>query len=255
MAQSPIATAADYADAMMAARRARNWIVLLLLLMLLGQLAIFLSLRHWPDLASAARNPDAHANPLNTVLLVMGLQYLVAGIDFLGIALTLVLAMVLLLIVGIMLVGRLIGVARVTSAYIWCLVLGVLLFPWQSFLSNPMTHPPALTLASAPAVAADAYTGYTTTQPISSILLPPDRDFKIPGVLYTWGEVTHPTLGANFQATDWHTAWLHWARYVVFPVIAIIILMMIQVRSSRGLRMALGEVEVEPEIVEPPPTE
>ena len=60
--------------------------------------------------------------------------------------------MVILLIAKIMLVGRLIGVAQVTSAFIWCVFLVVLLFPWQAFLQST------------------DFTG----------------DFKIPGVLYTW---------------------------------------------------------------------
>ena len=77
------------------------------------------------------------------------------------IILIIVLAIVILLIAKIMLVGRLIGVAQVTSAFIWCVFLVVLLFPWQAFLQNT------------------DFTG----------------DFKIPGVLYTWNELTHPTLG------------------------------------------------------------
>ena len=41
MPPSPLATAADYADAMMIARRAKNWLFLLLLLFLLIQLSAF----------------------------------------------------------------------------------------------------------------------------------------------------------------------------------------------------------------------
>ena len=114
MIDRTIATAADYADAMLTARRAKNWLVLLLLLMLLGQLALFFVLRHWPDMITNFKQAFV-------------LKYLVAITDFLGIVLAAVLSMVLLLIVGIMLVGRLIGVARVTSAYICCLVLIALL--------------------------------------------------------------------------------------------------------------------------------
>ena len=40
MADSTIITAADYADALTVARRAKNWLFLLLLLMLLAQIAI-----------------------------------------------------------------------------------------------------------------------------------------------------------------------------------------------------------------------
>ena len=98
------------------------------------------------------------------------LSYLTAAIDFLGIVLIIVLSFVLLLLVKIMLVGRLIGVARVTSAYIWCILLGVMLFPWQAFLINPTVNAPAASL----------------------VVGQPTTEFKIPGVLYTWTEVTHP---------------------------------------------------------------
>lgn len=243
MAQSPIATAADYADAMMAARKAKNGLVLLLLLMLLAQLAIFFSMRHWPELLNAARNPVPQTN---TFKVVVGLQCLVALIDFMGIALTVVLALVLLLIVGIMLVGRLIGVARVTSAYVWCIALGVLLFPWQSFLSNSTLRPAGSGAGPVVAVA----TTLPTTQLALPAFLPPDQDFKVPGVLYTWGELIHPTLGASFSTDDHWRAGLHWARYAGFPILAVILLLTIQVRSSRGLRMALGEVEIDVDLPE-----
>jgi hypothetical protein len=160
---------------------------------------------------------------------LIGAKYLVHVTDFLGIALAMVLTMVLALIVGIMLVGRLIGVARVMSAFIWSLVLVALLFPWQSLLSNPALHPDVAPTPTANVTPADK--------------LPPDQDFKIPGVLYTWGELIHPRVGANFAVNDTRQAILHWSRYLVFPLIALIILLSIQVRSSRGLRMALGEAE------------
>ena len=61
MPHSPIATAADYADAMLTGRRAKNILFLMLLLMLLGQIAIFFVLRTQPglvNLSSAPRPPS-----------------------------------------------------------------------------------------------------------------------------------------------------------------------------------------------------
>ena len=230
MAQSPIATAADYADAMLTARRAKNTLFLILILILMAQLAIFLTLRQWPAMADLVRHPDANNGHFRALV---GLKYVVAASDFLGVVISLALGMVLLLIVGIMLVGRLIGVARVTSAFIWCLVLAALLFPWQSLLSGPAMRMPA------------AATQPATLVQNETARLPADEDFKIPGVLYTWGEITHQDIGANFKTDDWRQATLHWSRYLVFPVVAMIILLMIQVRSSRGLRLALGEADAE----------
>jgi hypothetical protein len=144
-------------------------------------------------------------------LLPSVLRYLTAIIDFLGIVLILVLAVVLMLIVKIMLVGRLIGVARVTSAFVWCVFLALLLFPWQAFLQNT------------------DFSG----------------DFKLPGVLYTWSELIHPTAGAKFSSSDFNQSILRWACFVGWPVIALILLLVVQAKSSRGLRAALGESELE----------
>jgi hypothetical protein len=229
MPPSNIATAADYADAMMIARRAKNVLFFLLLIMLLLQIGTFFVARMTdyvlpanPSLAdSISITPTTHptaapsTQPLASLrdkaLAPAFLRYLTALIDFLGIVFILVLGVVLLLIIKIMLVGRLIGVAQVTSAFVWCVFLGILLFPWQAFLQNT------------------DFTG----------------DFKIPGVLYTWPELIHPTLGAKFSTADLYQSILRWARFVGWPVVALILLLMIQAKSSRGLRAALGESELE----------
>jgi len=223
MPPSNIATAADYADAMMIARRAKNVLFLLLILMLLGQIAIFFVARQTnhvipmePSLADnvATTAPTTQAAVLGDARIGQVLRYLTALIDFLGIVLVIVLAVVILLIAKIMLVGRLIGVAQVTSAFVWCVFLAVLLFPWQAFLQNT------------------DFTG----------------DFKIPGVLYTWNELVHPTLGAKFGKTaslDVLQSGLKWARFVGWPVVAVILLLVVHAKSSKGLRAALGETELE----------
>src|SRR4051812_33737946 len=111
MPDPSIATAADYADAMLTARRAKNVLVLLVLLILLTQLGLFFTARYTnlllpppASLATPATQPSAR--------LADFLQWVVGASDFLGVLLTIVLSFVLLLIVNIMLVGRLIGVAR-----------------------------------------------------------------------------------------------------------------------------------------------
>jgi len=219
MAQSAIATAADYADAMMSARRAKNWLFLLLLLALLGQLAIFFLVRygvvHLPaapgavSTVAAATQPAAPSSAaVSSPAAVALVRYFVGFTDFLGIILSALLAIVLLLLVLIMLVGRLIGVARVTSALIWCVVLGVLLFPWQAFLN---------------------------WQQLSN-------GFRLPGVLYTWFELIEPRVVSDLPLDQ---SILLWARFVGFPVLAIIILLVLQAKSNRGLRLALGEAELE----------
>jgi len=207
-----IATAADYADAIMTARRAKNTLFLLLLLILLAQLALFFLGRNdvvniegngtvamGVEVSSAATKPTTADSSTVRFRTRDVLEYLVGVTAFLGIALTLVLAVVLLLIVKIMLVGRLIGVSRLTSAFIWTVVLATLLFPWQAFWA--------------------------------------DYDFKLPGALYTWNEL----VARVKQQPHRDAAVLFWARFVAFPVLALIILLAIQIKSRRGLQQALGE--------------
>ena len=205
MADTGIATAADYADAMLTARSAKNWLFLILLVSLLLQLAIFF-LYHFeivqvavpaaPTTARAATTTTAPV-PVDRSIVESLLHGAIRATDFLGIVLAVVLALVLLLVVNIMLVGRLIGVARVTSACVWTLLLMILVFPWQFILGR-----------------------YAC------------------GVLYTWGELTDL---ARWHDVPWEKALLSWARFAIFPALAVIILMSIQVKSVRGIRQALGE--------------
>ena len=201
-----IATAADYADAMMVARRAKHWIFTILLLVLLVQLTLFGLARFTNLIITDTVEATTVASTQPTVASWADKLHYLSGLStFLGTILPALLAAVLLLIVNIMLIGRLIGVARVTSAFVWSLLLVLLLFPWQAFLNNA-------TFTSA--------------------------DFKIPGVLYTWDELV---LHARFRPARWEEALLKWARFVVFPVVTLILLLAIQVKSNRGLRQALGE--------------
>lgn len=202
MADPAIATAADYADAMIAARRAKNVIVLIILMLLLVQLGLFFTARYTDGIipvTGATTQPSERASDL--------MQYLTGASIFLGVTLSIVLSFVLMLILKIMLVGRLIGAGRLTSAWIWSIVLMVLLFPWQAFLSNATFSSP---------------------------------EFKIPGVLYLWDELRQ---FARFPNDPLNHAILKWARFVAFPALAVVLVMLIQVKSNRGLRQAFGEAD------------
>ena len=109
MPPSNIATAADYADAMMIARRAKNALFFLLLLMLLLQVGTFFAARMTnnvlpaPAETSLASSVSAATTAPTTqtvvadagtrsTLMGQALRYLTALIDFLGILLIIVLA-------------------------------------------------------------------------------------------------------------------------------------------------------------------
>jgi hypothetical protein len=199
MPHSPIAAASDYADAMLVCRRAKNWLIGMLLALLLMELGIFL----WVRFGSASI-----LAPTSRVGAVA--EYLLSFAMFAAVVLVAVLAMVLLLLVNIMLVGRLIGVAQVTNAFICALVAAGLLFPWQVFIH---THNPATV------------------------------DFNIPGVLYTWDELQQYLGSAAIPSVRIEIAILKWSRFVAFPIIGIIVLLLVHTRSRRGLRLALGETQ------------
>jgi hypothetical protein len=219
MTESNIYTRADYADALLSAKRGKSILFVLILLLLLIQLALFFVGRY-----STALTPTTNGPPWPQFI-----QYVIGLVDFLGLILPVVLGVVLLLIIAILLVGRLLGSGKLVSAFLWSVVLVMLLFPWQSMLNNPIYNH-------------DMVNG--------------ELGIKIPGVLYTWVEYSHKGSGVSFDSTfdSSHAAStvLHWARFVVFPLVAVLILLTIQMKSDRGLRQALGTDIVAPTETTPP---
>ena len=233
MTRTTLAVAADYADAMLIARFWKNLLFLLLLLLMMIQIGVFLGVRFYTtgtDSGVVISAGTTQPSYVSGTALSSGLFWLVNVTDFMAIIAVVVLAVVLLLIVGIMLVGRLIGVTHVTRAFILSVALGALLFPWQSLWN----YPTAGTLQAEPSTQARLQVG------------PP---IVVPGVLYTWPELQHRS---HFPSEMSAVTYLGWARFVGWPVVAIILLFMIQTRSSRGLKYALGEAEVQ--VVESTPT-
>lgn len=204
--QRVIAIAADYADALLVARRAKSLLVLLLVLIVLAHLAIFFTAHFAPDvLHRAVAGTTTQPSRWNVSDF---LHYLTAASLFGGIIFSVLLVLTLFLTIHIMLVGRLIGVRDVTRALTTSFLLLVLLVPWQTLLVTQ---------------------GLTAT------------DVVLPGILSTWREVsTHvPMTGGEMGPQV-----LYWARFAAFPIFGLILLLLIQVRSGRGLKYALGEEAV-----------
>lgn len=208
MTRSTLAVAADYADAMLVARRWKNLLVLLLLLFLLAQIAVFLAFRFYGGENADLKSGTAFIWVINIT-------------GFLCVVCAVVLSVVLLLVLGIMLVGRLIGVSHVTSAFIWSVLMAAFLFPWQSLWNYP--------------VAGTAHTSASVTSPESG-------PAWLPGVLYTWPELVHK---GRFPNSPLSGAILGWARFLGWPLVMIVVLFYVQGRSGRGLKFALGESEVQ----------
>lgn len=216
-----LATAADYSEAMSVVRRAKSVLALLILLMLVLQIAVFFLARYE---VLSIRSSELSLGDVTTQPVAIGsdrltdIMHYVTGITLLGgIGLGIVLALVLMIILHIMLVGRLIGVSKVASSLVWCLILVVFLFPWQTFMNNA---------------------GLTQT------------DFRVPGVLWTWGELTQRYDFPNdFSAAGWASTILSWFRFVGAPLIAVVLTLVIQLKSNRGIKMAMGEDEVLNEVM------
>jgi hypothetical protein len=198
-----IANAADYADALLTARKAKNILVLLVLVILLFQLALFFGARYKIELGA----DDGVGHPASPLIADL-LKYLVGLTDFLGVVLPILLLADLWLIASVMLLGRLLGVSRVIAAFLWCMVLLTLLFPWQAFLMNQT---------------------FTSTK------------FEIPGVLYTWSELI---VRGRVHPSGFSLSLLYWARFVGWPAVATLLLLSIQHQSGTGMRAALGEAAV-----------
>jgi hypothetical protein len=225
MTRTNLAVAADYADAMLIARFWKNLLFLLLFLILLVQIGVFLGVRFYTAKSDAGLIINAGTTQPAVLAgkdLSSGLFYLVNLTDFLAMISVVVLAVVLLLIVGIMLVGRLIGVTHVTRAFILTVVLGAMLFPWQALWNYPVA-------------------GTQQPEPDPQAQLQVGPFVVVPGILYTWPELQHR---AHFSNENTRIAALSWARFVGWPAAALILLFMVQTRSSRGLKFALGEAEV-----------
>ena len=274
---TPLAVSADYADALLAARRAKNWLFLLLLLFLLAQITIFFLVRFnmlplspgEPSIARAtvdddgddvnvevtatqpATSPAAGDDPTTLPVTVeagdttattaaetprapMGekdvtptvLAWVTNSIVYLGTIFSIVMTIIILLIVLIMLVGRLIGVSHSTSAFIWAVLLALLVFPWQLFYGAETAGGPP---------------PYSASQATPSAVENSRSDFRVPGVLYTWGELRRD---AHFSGDVSKNAVLKWARFAGFPFLALLILFVVQAKSGRAVKFALGEAEV-----------
>lgn len=225
-----ISVAADYADALLVARRVKRTMLLLLALILVVQIAMFATAQ-FSDLlpadassqslaatdAVATTMPLAHATPTPSATRWPDTLHYVSTLSLYAAMIAgLVLIAMLALTVHIMLVGRLVGVALVTRAFVLAVLLWLLMFPWQTLL---VTHELGR------------------------------NDIVIPGVLYTWDEIQDRVLplkapGTPAMSTD--AAILYWARFLALPIAALILVLMVQKRSGRGLKLALGEEEILP---------
>ncbi|MEM6315424.1 MAG: hypothetical protein AAF743_15140, partial [Planctomycetota bacterium] len=145
------------------------------------------------------------------------LHYLLGATTSAGVLLAVVLLVVAITLGLLITADRRLGVAAAISAVGWAVALLVLTFPAQLFLTEA-----ALT-----------------------------RDvFALPGVLYTFGELR--MFGVT--ADDWGelSTYLNWLRFVAAPLMAVLVLLLVLLKSGRGFKLALGELTVDDMVVSEP---
>ena len=238
------AAIAVYHDALSTARGFRTLCILVLILVLVGQMALFFAARYGGDLIpvhprSVAERTDAGlrqtpadaaadttlngvaAEDLGTLAegvevqatsdrvevevdqsLVRTLLYMLLYASlWVGLVFSILLSLTLVFTTLVMLNGRTVGVDRVAKAFLYSLLLLMLVMPWQSILNHP------------------TFAGGL---------------FHLPGVLYTWPEL-------HFRASFPDSDWLGWARFVGWPIVALLLTFLVMGKSGRGIRQALGE--------------
>jgi hypothetical protein len=224
----PVVIATDSGAALAAARRAKSALCLMVFFVLGTELTLFFLLRYMPSLQPITAGPPSATEPKWER---PTFQYLIGLMDYAGLLLPLVLSPIVLVMVLVQVAGRVAGAGRTTSAFGWSVLLAFLLFPWQAVLNNP---------------------AITTDAAASAI------GMKVPGVVFTWAEVSHPAAGARFlevnapvpanaSAMDVKTiAVLHWLRYAGFPLLAMIVVGIVHTKTERGVRQAFGTDAGEP---------
>lgn len=234
------AASAVYHDALSTARGFRSLCVLVLVLTLIAQIALFFTARYGGDIIpvqprQVAANTDAGLVGADTdrsidepvvenirqadeavdisatedevdvdvdQSLVRTLLFMLLYASlWLGLIFSILLSLSLAFTTLVMLNGRTVGVERVAKAFLYSLLLLMLIMPWQCILNHP-TFKGGL--------------------------------FHLPGVLYIWPELN---MRANFPDSDW----LGWARFVAWPIVALLLTFLVFGKSGRGIRQALGE--------------
>lgn len=231
------AASAVYHDALTTARKFRTLCFLVLFLVLVAQIALFFGARYSPEVRDAiegrgevslttptgvdsemsreveadgdiGRDLDIDVETTQTKVSsdkLQGAGYMaVYATLWLGLVFSLLMSLTLAFITLVMLNGRTVGVTNVAKAFLYSLLLLLLMIPWQAILTHP-------TLKGGP--------------------------WRVPGALYTWPELLLNVPEFQGGAADW----LGWVRFVVWPAVALLLLLIVTFGSGRGIKSALGE--------------
>jgi len=231
------AASAVYHDALTTARGWRNLCFLVLLLILLIQLALFFTAKYTDYIpvegvstpggqirvptgaettetttleaeadgdveAETDRDVDVATSEVDADQFQQLIYMVLYASLWAGLVFSILMSLTLAFTTLVMLNGRTVGVSREVSAFFWSLLLLLLLVPWHAILNHPTFR---------------------------------GGMFHLPGVLYTWPELNENAK--DFQRPDW----LGWVRFVLWPAVALLVLLVVQGKARRGVKEALGE--------------
>lgn len=222
----------EYMDAMGVVRAAKNVLFILVLVAILAPLAGFV-LYSFTDLLDPMYTPVASAadansapDPNTVVAQTQKLQQadmlrtcfnaVLGAAKIVAPALTGLLLMTLLLGVMVLLVGRLGGAAGLCGAFFWTLALGAILVPWEHKFP----------------------------------------DASVCGALYTLDELAArgQDMIKGSEPVDTMELMLFYARFVGYPVIALLFWIVVQIRFARGYRRMVESTAVTAQTQPPGPT-
>jgi hypothetical protein len=219
----------EYLDALLSSKRAKNVFSLILLVCVGLQLAGFLAVQftglldplHATPAPSAEPQPAATTQPATQPATTPAatandereqavyramfwselLHWLMPATRFLALVTAILLCLTLLMCVKLSLLDRLGGVAGFISAFYWSLILLVVLVPWQQLLGG--------------AFATGALSNY--------------------GEMIAQVKKTRPDWGAD--GGDTLGTVLHFARFLAYPALAVVLWLVAQVKFARGYQI------------------
>ncbi len=222
--EQPDSQAMEYAAAFKTIRCAKNLFIFLVLAAIVVQLASFVMVEfvgvademYAASTAGGVETKPAEASPNGWVELM---HWLLPGVKFVAVVAAAILSLTLLVGLKISLVGRLGGAAGLVSAFFWSLILLAMVTPWQKVLNSSFAC----------------------------------------GALYNYGHLAgeaakiKPSWGA--AGVGLVDKILYYARFIAYPVLAVFVLLIVQVKWSRGFSQMISPPKQQPQRPSEPPAE
>jgi len=203
--------------ALRSVRAAKNWLLLAIIVCLLVQLAGFVMVHFMgfvdeagPVVAlknAAATTTQPVSADEDSTLVFETLKWVLALTKFGALVAAGLLSLTLLLTVNLSLLGRLGGPAGFLGAFFWSLVLLAVLIPWRSAVKADLMCSATFNLGHLMSMAKDVKT--------------------------SWGAAT----------PDWATVAFYYARFLVYPALAVLIALVVAARFSGGYRPIKQQVK------------